>query len=139
MIIKDVVADALLALAVLVVAASSLGVLVMSDAYRKLHFLGPATLVAPLLVALAVLVQEGYSQNTTQTWLALLFVVVAAPFVSHATIRAARCRQEGDWRQPCQAPGEPRQAPGEARAASEAGAAGEAETACEPSREERSP
>lgn len=72
--IKDVFSDGLLGLAVLLVLASSVGVLVMRSVYQKLHFVAPAAIVAPVLVALAVLIQQGYSQNTTQTWLALLFV-----------------------------------------------------------------
>ena len=39
---KDIVSDILLGLAVAVVLASSVGVLVMRDAYPKLHFVTPA-------------------------------------------------------------------------------------------------
>ena len=93
-----VVADVLLGLAVAVVLASSLGVLVMRDVYQKLHFVTPISLIAPALVAVAVLVQQGYSENTVETWLALLFLIVAGPLLTHATIRAARIRETGDWR-----------------------------------------
>ena len=89
MIVREVVADVLLGLAVVVVLASSVGVLVMRDAYQKLHYVTPAALVAPVLVALAVLVQAGFSENTGETLLALLFMVIAGPFLTHATIRAA--------------------------------------------------
>lgn len=98
MTIRDAFVDVLLALAVLLVLASSLGVLLMRDVYQKLHFLTPMATLAPVLVALAVLAQEGYSENTVQTWLTLFFLVVAGPVVSHATIRAARIRDTGDWR-----------------------------------------
>jgi multisubunit Na+/H+ antiporter MnhG subunit len=50
------------------------------------------------LVAVAVVVQQGFSENTVETWLALLFLIVAGPFLTHATIRAARIRETGDWR-----------------------------------------
>ena len=95
---RDVAADVLLGLAVAVVLISSLGVLVMRDVYQKLHFVTPVSLIAPALVAVAVLVQQGYSENTVETWLALLFLFVAGPFLTHATIRAARIRETGDWR-----------------------------------------
>jgi multisubunit Na+/H+ antiporter MnhG subunit len=95
---RDIVADILLAMAVVVVIGASLGVLVMRDPYQKLHFVTPAALVAPALVALAVLVQMGLYENTGETWLALLFMVIAGPFLSHATIRAIRIREKGDWR-----------------------------------------
>jgi multicomponent Na+:H+ antiporter subunit G len=94
---RDVAADVLLGLAVAVVLASSLGVLVMRDVYQKLHFVTPVSLIAPALVAVAVLVQQGFSENTVETWLALLFLIVAGPFLTHATIRAARIRETGDW------------------------------------------
>ena len=98
MIIREVFTDALLGLAVVIVLASSVGVLVMRDADDKLHFVTPAALVAPVLVTLAVLVHAGLSAITGETLLALLFMVVAGPFLTHATIRAARVREKGDWR-----------------------------------------
>jgi multisubunit Na+/H+ antiporter MnhG subunit len=98
--VRSVLADVLLAVAVLIVLGSSLGVLLMRDVYNKLHYVAPAALVAPVLVGLAVLAQSGFDVNTGQTWLTLVFLVIAAPFLSHATIRAARLRQDGDWRGP---------------------------------------
>jgi multisubunit Na+/H+ antiporter MnhG subunit len=98
MIAKAVISDVLLGLAVLIVASASVGVLVMRDAYQKLHFVTPAALVAPALVALAILVQVGVYENTGETFLALLFMIIAGPFLSHATIRAIRVREKGDWR-----------------------------------------
>ena len=99
MIARDVCADVLLGLAVLVVASASLGVLLMKDACDKLHFVTPAALVAPVLVALAVLVQMGLYENTGETCLALVLMVIAGPYLSHATMRAIRVREKGDWRQ----------------------------------------
>ena len=95
---QAIVADVLLGLAVVLVLTSSVGILVMRDTYQKLHFLTPLALIAPLIVGLAVLVRSGWSENSSQTWLALLFVVIGSPFLTHATIRAARIREKGDWR-----------------------------------------
>ena len=96
--IREVISDTLLALAVLTVAASAVGVAVSQNAYARLHYVTPAAVVAPVLVALAVFVTEGLDQNTGETVLALVFLVAAAPFLSHATIRAARIREQGNWR-----------------------------------------
>lgn len=96
--IREVISDTLLALAVLTVAASAVGVAVSQNAYARLHYVTPAAVVAPALVALAVFVTEGLDQNTGETVLALVFLVAAAPFLSHATIRAARIREQGNWR-----------------------------------------
>ena len=97
--VRDVCADVLLGLAVAVVFGASLGVLLMRDAYQKLHFVTPAALIAPVLVALAVLVQMGLYENTGETFLALFVMVIAGPYLSHATMRAIRVRERGDWRQ----------------------------------------
>ena len=60
--------------------------------------LTPLALIAPLIVGLSVLVRSGWSENSAQTWLALLFVAIGSPFLTHATIRATRIREKGDWR-----------------------------------------
>jgi multisubunit Na+/H+ antiporter MnhG subunit len=95
---REIVADCLLGLAVVIVVASSVGILVMRDAYQKLHYVTPAAVVTPVIVGLAVLAQSGLTLDTAETGLALVFVVIAGPFLSHATIRAARIRETGDWR-----------------------------------------
>jgi multisubunit Na+/H+ antiporter MnhG subunit len=97
-VIREVITDALLALAVLTVAASAVGVAVVPDTYARLHYVTPAAVVAPVLVALAVFVAEGFDVNTGETVVALVFMIAAAPFLSHATIRAIRVREAGDWR-----------------------------------------
>jgi multisubunit Na+/H+ antiporter MnhG subunit len=93
-----VAVDVILAVAVAVVLASAVGLLVMRDAYQRIHYVTPLALIAPILLGLAILVQSGFSESSGQTWLALLFIVIAGPFLSHATIRAARIRETGDWR-----------------------------------------
>ena len=95
---REIVTDVLLALAVLVVAASAVGVAAMKDACARLHFVTPAAVVAPLLVALAVFVRQGLDQNTGETLVALFFMMAVGPYLSHATIRAIRVREHGDWR-----------------------------------------
>ena len=96
--IREVLSDVLLALATATVAASAIGVLVVRDAYARVHYVTPAAVVAPVLVALAIFVTEGLDVNTGETVVALVFMVIAAPFLSHATMRAIRVREEGDWR-----------------------------------------
>jgi monovalent cation/proton antiporter MnhG/PhaG subunit len=96
--IREIFSDTFLGLAAAIVIASSVGVLVMRDVYQKLHFVTPAALVAPVLVTLAVLIRARFSATTAETLLALLFMVFAGPYLTHATIRAARIREQGDWR-----------------------------------------
>lgn len=96
--IRQVVTDILLALAVLTVAASALGVATARSPYARLHYVTPAAVLAPVLVALAVFVTEGLDSSTGETVLALVIMVATAPYLSHATIRAMRVREHGDWR-----------------------------------------
>lgn len=90
---REIVTDALLALAVGLTAASAVGVLVMKDAAARLHYVAPATVVAPLFLAAAVFVREGLNQNTGETLLAVGFMVAAGPYLSHATLRAMHRRE----------------------------------------------
>ncbi len=95
---KAVAADVFLGIGSAVVLASCIGILVMRDAYQKLHFVTPASLIAPPAVGAAILIQSGWSNQSAQAWLTIGFMMIASPFLSHATIRAARIRAAGDWR-----------------------------------------
>lgn len=83
-----VITDVLLALAVVIVAASAIGLLRARDAADRLHYVTPAAVVAPVLVAAAVFVRQGLDENTGETLVAVVIMLAAAPFLSHATIRA---------------------------------------------------
>lgn len=120
---RHVTADILLVLAVLVVLASCVGVLVMRGVYAKLHFLTPVSLVAPFLVAVAIGVQMGLRENTADSWLMLAFLVLSGPFLSHATLRAARIREKGDWRPGTPTAGRGKSADGEKSGAEASGGA----------------
>lgn len=95
---QRVVSDVFLAAAVLTVAASALGILLMRDAYQRVHFVTPIAIVAPVFVAIAVSVRDGLVEQTAQVWLVVAILCVAGPILSHATVRAARVREHGDWR-----------------------------------------
>jgi len=103
---REIITDVLLALAVLTVAGAALGTAVMPDAYARLHFVTPAAVVAPAGVTLAVFVREGLDYSTGATFIALVFMVAASPFLSHATARAIRVRERGDWHQAAERPAE---------------------------------
>ena len=103
--IREIITDVLLALAVLTVAAAALGVAVMPGAAARLHYVTPAAVVAPVLVLLAVFVTEGLDENTGETLLAVLVMIAAAPFLSHATIRAIRAAGGHQGRHPRQGAG----------------------------------
>lgn len=88
-----VAVDVLLALAVAVELACCLAVVVMDDAYDKLHYLGPAAIVGPLAVAAAIVIRESLSQAGIKALLTAALLIVASPVLSHATARALYIRQ----------------------------------------------
>lgn len=95
---RTIAADVFLAAAAAVAVISSIGVLIMRDAYQKLHYVTPISLLAPVGIGIAVLIESGWSSGAAQTGLVIVVMAIASPFLSHATIRAARIRATGDWR-----------------------------------------
>jgi multisubunit Na+/H+ antiporter MnhG subunit len=84
---------ALLALAVLVELICCAGILAMRTPLQRLHFVGPAAMVCPVLVALAVAVSKNPLSGAGLKALFIAAVmVVFAPVLSHATGRAALVR-----------------------------------------------
>jgi monovalent cation/proton antiporter MnhG/PhaG subunit len=88
-----VVDGVLIAVAVVIELACCLGVFVMKDAYDKLHYLGPAAIVAPALIAIAVVLQESFSQAGIKALLTAALLALASPVLAHATARALYIRQ----------------------------------------------
>jgi len=91
--IASVVVVALLAIGVVIELACCVGVLVMEDAYDKLHYLGPAAIVGPLLIAAAIVVRESFAQAGIKSLLTAGLLIIASPVLSHATARALYIRQ----------------------------------------------
>jgi monovalent cation/proton antiporter MnhG/PhaG subunit len=91
--IVSVVVAALVAVGVVIELACCVGVLVMEDAYDKLHYLGPAAIVGPVLIAASVVVRESFSQAGIKSLLTAGLLIVASPVLSHATARALYIRE----------------------------------------------
>jgi monovalent cation/proton antiporter MnhG/PhaG subunit len=91
--VSSVAVVVLLTFGVTVELACCLGVLVMSDAYDKLHYLGPAAIVGPLAIAAAVVVRESLSQAGVKALLVAALLMVASPVLTHATARALYIRR----------------------------------------------
>lgn len=95
---RAIAVDFFLGLGVAVAIVSSVGILAMRDAYQRLHYVTPVSLLTPVSIGIAILIQSGWSSRSAQTWLAIGFMAIASPFLSHATMRAIRIRDTGDWR-----------------------------------------
>jgi multisubunit Na+/H+ antiporter MnhG subunit len=95
---QQVVIDALLGLAVLVALGSVVGLVVARDDLDRLHFLAPASVVSPVLVAGAIVAREAFDGRAIKALLVAAFFLVLNPILSQATARAQRVREHGDWR-----------------------------------------
>jgi multicomponent Na+:H+ antiporter subunit G len=89
----SVIVDVLVGFGVAVELACCVGVLVMDDAYDKLHYLGPAAIVGPLVLSIAVLITEAFSQAGVKALLTAGLLLISSPVLSHATARALYIRQ----------------------------------------------
>jgi monovalent cation/proton antiporter MnhG/PhaG subunit len=89
----SILVDVLLAFGVGVELLCCLGMLVMEDAYDKLHYLGPAGIVGPLAIAGAIVTRESFSQAGVKALLTAALLVVSGPVLSHAAARALYIRQ----------------------------------------------
>ena len=93
----DLAASALLAVGVVVALVCCVGVLAMPDAYDRLHFTGPASTVAPVAIAAAILFEESFSTLAIKAVLVAVVLLVTNPLLVHATARAGRVRERGGW------------------------------------------
>ena len=69
----------------------------MRDAYDRLHYTTPAAVVAPVAIAAAVVLEERLSAAGIKAVLIALVLVLTNPVLGHATARAARIREFGQW------------------------------------------
>jgi len=96
--LKGLVVDALLGLAAVTTLLSLAGVAFMPTTLDRLHYLVPASVVASAAVAASIVINE--SLDTRGIKALLVFGVLAGlnPVLTHATARANRVRDHGDWR-----------------------------------------
>jgi monovalent cation/proton antiporter MnhG/PhaG subunit len=94
---RDLAVVVLLVLGVGVTLLSCAGVLVMRNPYDRLHYTGPAAVLAPVAIAAAVVLEERLSAAGVKAVLVALVLVTTNPVLGHATARAARIRGVGQW------------------------------------------
>jgi|SRR5579875_153714 len=93
-----VIATVLLAVGVLLELFAVLGVVVMRDAYDRLHYVGLAGYGA-LLIGVSILVRESFSLIGDKALATGGVLVVVGPVLVHTTARSFRSRKRGDWRE----------------------------------------
>ncbi len=70
------------------------GLPLLRGPFNKLHLVGPASTLAPLLIAAAVVAEDGWAVTSAKAVLVALILVVVSPVLTHATARAARRREK---------------------------------------------
>jgi multisubunit Na+/H+ antiporter MnhG subunit len=104
---EEVVVWALLGIGVGATLLSVLGVLVAGSVYDRLHYNGPATILGPVTIAAAVVIQFGaLSQAGLKSMLAAFVLLTSSSVLVHATARAARIRERGRFDPASEASGE---------------------------------
>jgi multicomponent Na+:H+ antiporter subunit G len=91
--VRDVVTWALVGAGVAVQVLACLGVVLMRDAFDRLHYVSASTLGIACLCT-AVLVAEGPSLIGLKALLTAGFLLVTGPVLAHATARAVHLHRE---------------------------------------------
>jgi monovalent cation/proton antiporter MnhG/PhaG subunit len=87
----------LLGIAVLLAILCSVGVMVMRDAFQRLHFPAVVVTLSTLLIAIAVWVEEKDPQARIKVILIGLLLFVMNSVLTAATAKAVRIHQQGHW------------------------------------------
>jgi monovalent cation/proton antiporter MnhG/PhaG subunit len=75
--------DILIALAIAVCLISSLGLL-FGDAFDRLHYLGPPTILSPLMIALSVMIHPSSAEALIKAIIVTFIMWLASPTLTHA-------------------------------------------------------
>jgi monovalent cation/proton antiporter MnhG/PhaG subunit len=95
--VGEVAVAVLLALGVASALLGAVGLLATRNPYDQLHFTGPGTVIGPIAIAAAVLVEEPLSSAGIKAVIVAFIMVGTGPILLHATARAARIRERGRW------------------------------------------
>jgi multisubunit Na+/H+ antiporter MnhG subunit len=94
---SHVIASVLLIAGVVLELFAVLGVVVMRNAFDRLHYVGLAGYGA-LLIAVAILVTESFSLIGDKALATGVVLVGVRPVLVHTTVRSLRARERGEWR-----------------------------------------
>ena len=72
-----------------------IGIVAARDAFARLHYSAAAGTLGPVLIAVAIAVEEGVrSTAAAAAFVVAVFLLLGSPAVTIATARAARARRE---------------------------------------------
>lgn len=89
---------ALLGIAGLTALLSLAGLALMSGPHDRVHYLTPVSIIGSAAVAAAVVIQDAVNSRGIKALIVFAVLGVLNPILVHATSRAARVHEFGDWR-----------------------------------------
>jgi multisubunit Na+/H+ antiporter MnhG subunit len=92
----SVLVDVLLALGVAIELLCAVTLLRARNALDRAHLIGPATMLAPLFLGLAIIVHQPLTTSTLKVLLVLVAMLAAGPIMTHATGHAVWRRSGAD-------------------------------------------
>lgn len=95
MTLRALAVDVLVGLGVGTELICCLALLVFRDVFDRLHYAMASTSVPPLLIAAAVLVEEGWNSSSINALAVAAFLLLLNPAAAVAIARAARLRRLG--------------------------------------------
>jgi multisubunit Na+/H+ antiporter MnhG subunit len=96
--LSHVITTVLLVLGVVLELFAVLGLVVMRDAFDRLHYVGLAGYGA-LALGIAILVRESWSLIGDKALATGGLLLIVGPVLVHTTARSLRTRERGDWRE----------------------------------------
>ncbi len=97
MIHHPIITGLLLGVAVALALVCSIGVLVMRDAFQRMHFCSPVVCISSFLIAAAVWVEDDDPQSRIKSLLIAVLLLVMNSLLTHATAKAVRIHGRGHW------------------------------------------
>ncbi len=93
----DIAVAVFLGICVVLTFISCWALVLFKDAFERLHYLSAITTISTFALLVAVVIKEGAGQATIKTILVFVLLLLVNAVLSHATARAARVRQYGNW------------------------------------------
>ena len=84
--------------AVAIAILCAIGLVIMRDAYQRLHFPTPVVSLSALFITIAVFLEDNDASSRVKMVIIALVMFVMNGVLSHATARAVRIRNVGRWR-----------------------------------------
>lgn len=90
---KEIIAAGLLIAGIMIQWICCLGLVAMRGPFNRLHAIAPASVLSPLFVAAAVLVDQGLQNGGLKAILIALALLGTTPVTTHVIARAAYIRK----------------------------------------------